>query len=746
MRGLRSPAFLGGASVLALISGFDASAATPPEDAGETVTVTARRRAEPLQKTPVAVTVITAKQAATTDTHDLQGILAAVPSASFRTNSSSKDRTVFVRGIGTISTSPGVEPSVSTVIDGVVMARSGQATQDLIDLQQIEVLRGPQGTLFGKNATAGAVNITTAAPTSAFHAYTDASYFSGNEYRVAAGVSGTLVENRLVANLGIMAGGFDGNVDNATLGRQVNGYAHQGFRSKLLWTPDTETRVTLGLDFLHENDPVPNGVFVSSGQIAYPTGIFTNNASLSRALASEGIAPSRNNDTVANNLDSRSRDREGGVSLTAERNLGGGATLTSITAYRRWQNTQDQDYDQLASAFAGLPQIADHGALDLSQVSEELRFQSRKGGWIDYTGGVFYLHTDDDESYDRAFGTVTGQTADGHAVFDTRTNNAAAFAEGNVNFTPTFRAILGARVIYQDVDYDFSRRSSSAVAVTGIRPGFASSGTTDDVGYVDRIGLQYDVSPNAHAYFTYSRGYQGPAYNVFFNMQKSDTGALKPETNNSFEIGLKTQALHQRLTANFAAFIEDFSNYQANFTDQIAGGLVTRLINAGSVSTKGVESDLSFRVDRHLTLGANVAYTYAAIDDFACPPGAPTSCNVNGQRLPFAPRWKAHLSADYTQPLSQRYQLSGGSTYDWQSSTQFSLAQTPGTVQGAYGIWNLYVTFADLDARWRITGILRNTLDTHYSAYRALGNLGGTVAWLGRDYGRYGGFTLHKDF
>lgn len=145
----------------------------------EQVTVTVRRRSEPLQKVPVATSIFTAKDAARNNVHDLQGIFQFIPSANFRTSASSKDRTVFVRGIGTISTSPGVEPSVSTVLDGVVLARSGQATADLLDLEHIEVLRGPQATLVGKNASAGAVNIVTAAPTEAFHAHADASYFSG---------------------------------------------------------------------------------------------------------------------------------------------------------------------------------------------------------------------------------------------------------------------------------------------------------------------------------------------------------------------------------------------------------------------------------------------------------------------------------------------------------------------------------------------------------------------------------------
>lgn len=174
-----------------------------------------------------------------------------------------------MRGIGTIATSPGVEPSVSTVLDGVVLARPGQATADILDLDHVEVMRGPQGTLFGKNASAGAVNIVTRQPTADFHAFAEASYFSGNEYRLTGGATGTLVPSKLVANASFLVGGFDGNVKNLANSTTVNGYEHRGARSKFLWTPDEETQVTFGLDYMYQNDLVPTGVYTSTNQVAY---------------------------------------------------------------------------------------------------------------------------------------------------------------------------------------------------------------------------------------------------------------------------------------------------------------------------------------------------------------------------------------------------------------------------------------------------------------------------------------------
>ncbi|KEZ75220.1 TonB-dependent receptor, partial [Pseudomonas syringae pv. syringae FF5] len=156
----------------------------------ESVTVTATRREESLQKVPVAVSVIEGEQLERDNRNGVASIVQQVPSLNFRTGASNKDTSLFVRGVGTISTSPGVEPTVATVIDGVVYARPGQATLDLLDLERIEVLRGPQGTLFGKNASAGVLNVTTKAPTEETHGYIDQSYYSGNESRTRFGIGG----------------------------------------------------------------------------------------------------------------------------------------------------------------------------------------------------------------------------------------------------------------------------------------------------------------------------------------------------------------------------------------------------------------------------------------------------------------------------------------------------------------------------------------------------------------------------
>jgi iron complex outermembrane receptor protein len=735
-----------------LFAAAQAAAQTSAPESGriEDVVVTATRRPESLEKVPVAVTVISGEQADLHLIEDAQDLANAVPALDFRTGSSNKDRDILVRGIGTITTSPGVEPSVSTVVDGVVLARPGQATLDLLDIDRIEVLRGPQGTLFGKNATAGVINIETTQPTEDPHAYVDAAYLGGgDEYRVKAGVSGEVVPGLLSALLSGVTSGESGNVTNVTNGDHLNGYVHNGLRGKLLFTPSDDLRITLAADFLFSRDTVPNGVFVSTSQAAYPTGAITNSAGLASNLARSGIVPSANNTTVANNTDSSTRDYNGGVSATVDWSLGD-YTLTSITAFRKWQNIQEQDYDEVALLTAATPSVTDHGYLLFDQTSEEVRLASPKGHLIDYVGGLYFMQAVDNETYGRSLATLSAAGFEtnnsGLSTYGTTGNDYAAFGEATINLTESLRGIVGLRVVHDDLDYHFHRISTSPVAVTAIQPAFTSSGSTSANDYTDRFGLQYDVTPETNVYATYSRGYLGPAYNVFFNMVASSTLALKPETSASYEVGTKSRLFDDRLQANLAGFITDFDNYQANFTDSVAGALVTRLINAGKVSTRGVEADLEARPFERVVLTGAGAWTLARVDQFACPANATVSCNINGEPLPFAPNWKFSGDANYTQPLGNQLKLVADTDFRWQSKVQYSLAQTPDTIQGAYGIWNGALTLANDQDGWRISALVKNILDTHYDSLIGHGNLGGLVRWVPRDNSRYFGVDLRKEF
>ena len=265
---------------LAGLAAMPALAQQSPAAEGDTVqlapiTVTATRRAESLQRVPVAVSVVSGEQLEQANRNTLGALASQVPSVNFRTGASNKDTSIFVRGVGTISTSPGVEPTVSTVIDGVVLARPGQATMDLLDVDRVEVLRGSQGTLFGKNASAGVINIVTKAPSSLTEGYVDYSHFGGgNENRLRAGISGELAPG-LRGSLTGLLGRYDGNVTNVYDGSDVNGYDKKGVRGRLEWQATPDLKFTLAADALNSSDDIPTGVVTRTQLVAYPSGAVT---------------------------------------------------------------------------------------------------------------------------------------------------------------------------------------------------------------------------------------------------------------------------------------------------------------------------------------------------------------------------------------------------------------------------------------------------------------------------------------
>ncbi|MEN4748468.1 TonB-dependent receptor [Pseudomonas sp. Ps21-P2] len=696
----------------------------------QAVTVTATRREEPLQQVPVAVTVLDGEQLERDNRNGVASVAQQVPALNFRTGASNKDTSLFMRGVGTISTSPGVEPTVATVVDGVVYARPGQATLDLLDLERIEVLRGPQGTLFGKNASAGVLNIVSKAPTAETHGYIDQSYYSGNESRTRFGIGGSLIPDTLKASVTTLFGTYDGNVHNKANGQEVNGYNHKGARGKLEFTPNEDVKLTVIGDYMQSHDDTPNGVISQALTPAF-------------ANALSPVRASNDNRDLVSDYRSHVDDINKGLSAQLDWNLGD-YTLTSITAWRGWNNTQWQDGDRLANVSAAFPGTEDKGDLDFNQYSQELRLASPEGQFLEYVGGLYYMHGKDDESYRRTLITPTA-TNTGVADYSTTSDSYAVFGESTLNFTPAFRGIAGLRWTHDDLEYDHRRVSTSATTVSGIQPGTSSSGSVDEDGWSGRLGVQYDLSDSVMAYLTYSRGYKGPAYNVFFNMQPRDTGALKPETSNNWELGIKATTWNHRLTTNVAVFHSEYSNYQANFFDSVAGQVVTRLINAGSVSTEGVEADYALQATRNLKFSGAIAYTKARIDQFSCPTGAAASCDVNGKTLPYAPDWKSYVRADYTIPLDNGLDIELGTDYSWQSEVQYDISQNPDTKQGAYGLWNASAAVADYSNGWRVAVLAKNLTDRSYSPLLASGT-GYIYRAVPRDDERYFGVQVRKDF
>ena len=749
----------------ALVAALPALAQQAPADDGklETVTITATKRVQPLQSTPIAISVISGGVLEESNLNSLASITAQTPTVNFRTNASNKDSALFIRGVGTISTSPGVEPTVSTVLDGVVTARPGQATLDLVEVDRIEILRGPQGTLFGKNASAGVINIVTKAPGKDTEGYLDLSYFQGNERRVRAGLSGELAPGLARGSIAVMAGKFDGNVTNVFNNSTVNGYDRKGIRARIDLTPLSALKVTVIADHTKSDDTPPTGVPYSTNVTTYPTGVVTANPLYAAAIAP--VVPSPSNRQINSDLNTRVSDTNEGVSAQVDYSMAG-HQITSITAWRKWVNTQFQDGDRQAVATRNFVRSHDRGDLDFSQISQELRIASTESGrFVDYVAGVFYIEGKNDEQYRRDVTRCPSSTAaplpsgivpctaattlmdNGVAAYGVRSKSLSFFGESTLNFSPSLRAIAGLRYTADDLSY-YHGRVATNTGVPGVQPTRATvQGATTESAVSGRVGPQWQVNQDVMVYATYAKGYKGPAYNVFFNMTPTQDNVLAPETSDSYEAGVKMQLLDQRLRLNVAAFQTDYDGYQANVPDLVNGSIVTRLINAGKVQTKGLEADLTARVTPQFTVSGGVAHTLARVKSFLCPVGAASSCDINGKPLPFAPDWKANLRAKYTMPVGARMAMDFGADANWQSRTNFDLSQQPDSFQPSYAIVNATVGLADSKAGWRAAIVVKNLADKSYASFvQNSGGSGYINRYVPRDDQRYTGVTLRYDF
>lgn len=709
----------------------------------EVITVTATKRSESLQTVPVAITVMSGEKLEQANLNTLGAIAQQAPTVNFRANASNKDTSLFIRGVGTISTSPGVEPTVSTVVDGVVYARPGQATLDLMEVDRIEVLRGPQGTLFGKNASAGVINIISKPLSANTERFVDFSFFQGNEKRLRVGASGELSPGTL-GSVAALIGSYEGNIKNVLSGDNVGGYDRKGVRGKLEFNPSKDVKATLIADFSKADDTGSRGPFTrATGTLPF-------------AIAP--VVASAENREVTTDVKERVEDTNSGLSGQLDWTMGG-YNLTSISAYRSWENTQFQDIDGIGVVYNQTAGLSDKGILDSTQLSQELRLASPKGQFVDFVLGAFYMRTKTDEVYRRDVARclttapnlpsgltpcATRQADNGVATYGTLGKSASLFGESTWNFAPAFRGILGLRTTSDDLSYYHARVSTAAGAIPGVQPSRPNTtGSTSTSGVSGRVGPQFDLSKDAMVYATYSKGYKGPAYNAFFNMTATADLALAPEKSTSAEIGLKSTLLDNTLRFNVAIFDAKYTGYQANYPDLVGGIVVTRFINAGDVTTKGVEVDFQAKLSKEFTLSGAYADTKARIDRFNCPPTA-TCPNLAGSPLPSAPDKKGSIRGNYLMKVGNGLNLDLGADYSWQSAVQYDLSIATNTIQPAYSTVNAAVSLFSGVGGWRVSVLGKNLGDKSYAAF--LGGGANTQRSVPRDDQRYFGINARLDF
>ncbi len=722
------------------------------------IVVTAQKRSERLQDIPVAVSVVGADQLGRQAVLNLENAQYLVPSLNFRKSGTTINQSLYIRGVGTATFSLAGEPSISTVLDGVVMARAGEAFSDLVDIERIEVLRGPQGTLFGKNASAGVVNIVTKRPGDTLGGYAEGGWFFGNgtEYRARGSIDLPIAEG-VRSRWTAFYGTYDGNIfnDAANVNRRVNGYERYGIRGIVEADLSETVKLTVIGDWRRANDDCCAEVI---GDV--PAGV--------AALALTGINfQGDKTRTIRQNLVTRTEEESYGISAQIDAEIGT-HTLTSITAWRRYDNNEIRDGDWINAPLAGQAQLHDVGPQTGTTFSQEFRLTSPADKPFTYVIGAFYSHADTERTFSR-FVTRCGnapnpvalvvcgstgfpaENVSGTATFGSKFDNYALFGQGTYAFNERLRAIVGLRFTKDDLAIFHSRVATPNIAgLPGIQRNFdqgvfntSSNGAnngdptatnrvpfrtaTDATNLSGKIGLQYDFSNDVMGYGSYTRGYKGPAYNTFFNLNPTGTNVIEPEIADSFEIGLKNTLFGGSLTVNLAAFYAQYRNFQANNPDLVAGVPVTRFTNAGDVSTRGVEMDFVWRPAKDLNLVGGLAFTDAQVDAFRAVPGQ--TIIPAGTPLGFAPRWKGSFGLDYRYRTGGAIDFALAGNVSTQSS-QLSLFEANPALRAAgvirpYSLVDLQFGLVEKDDRFRVTVFVKNLFDQSFPAQITNSGLGG---------------------
>jgi iron complex outermembrane recepter protein len=784
---------LAGVAAIALtVTPAWAQDAAPAADDGAPaeIIVTAQKRAERLQDVPVAVSVISGVALANRGGVNIESAQYLVPTLNFRKSGAAINQSLFLRGVGTSTFSIAGEPSVSTVVDGVVYSRAGEAFSDLVDIDRIEVLRGPQGTLFGKNASAGVVNIITKQPTQNFEGSLEASYADRGEYR-GRGVLNVPLGDQTALRVTGFYGKYDGNIFNAAanVNRYVNGYERYGVRA-ILATQLGDVKVTLSGDWRKANDECCAEVIggnPTTTPLSAPTGLG------GLALAGTQFLGDQSR-TIRQNLITASQQKSYGGALQLDWDSGP-VTVTSITAFRQFDEREVRDGDFVDAAYANLNQLHDDGPQTGKTFSQELRIANNGRDFFNYTAGVFYSWAKTDRTFTRNDIVCNGATAatilipcgstgapattlpSGTATFGSVFKNLAFFGQGTLNISDSFRLIGGLRYTVDQLDVSHLR--STTLAGPGINPNFdagtyaeylrqvstgvaanvaqgASVTATNGIPFTNKAtnsnwsgkaGAQFDLGRNNTVYATYSRGYKGPAFNIFFNLQALGAGPIEPETSDAYEIGLKNTFFGGKLVLNLAAYYAKYKNFQANNPDIVAGVLVTRFTNAGDISTRGAEVDFVLRPARDFNISGGLAYTDAKVDAFKVAPGAASTAIVpSGTRLAYAPEWKGSLAIDYRWRTGGSIDGTFGAQGSFQSSqiSQFdpSAVIRAATTIPAYGLVDLTAGIVSSDDRFRVVAQVKNLFDKSFAAAITSGGPGGGYRYLiPREADRYFGIT-----
>ena len=694
------------------------------------VVVTTRRREEKAQNVPTPITILSAKTLETQRLSKIEDLQQALPSL-YVAFLNPRQSSVAVRGLGNNPASDGLEASVGVYLDNVYLGRPGMAVFDLLDIAQLELLRGPQGTLFGKNTTAGLLNISSKLPT--FYPDNSAEIsFGTRDYLQAKGSFSDALSETVAGRLSFYKTTQDGFVKNSYDGKDYNDTDRLGVRSQILWKPQDNFNLRVIADYNKQDDN-------QGAMLMYYQGPTFNSpafgANYNRFIDNAQASGAKNlyNNWKDYQIDSDARQHmfveQGGGSAEANWTLDSGKKLTSISAYRFWHFTPtNSDLISSNALINGGVSVKDE------QYSQEIRFASADHQVIDWVTGLYYFQQNLKNKNFTIYGdvadafylynvpTVRSLIASGQSnILDNRssysygttdTKSSAIFGQGTWHATPQFDVTAGGRVTYEDKSASIVRtapiggKDIATISVAernllNAQLGAYDSGdlSQNKVSYSGLLTGSYRFNPQNLLYTTYSHGEKSGGFNLSVGSAPTagaDSLKVDPEKADNYEIGLKQNFLNNKLQVNSNIFWIDVSDYQTTSYEQVGSSIVSVLANAGKVRSRGFEIDTTYQPIRRLTLNFNGSLNDTKYTEYRNAPAPsnisiPTGVNtqdLSGERVYGVPKWSANFNFRYDLQEKNNWQPYVSGSYAWRDWSYGTLDNNPEAKIKAYGLVN----------------------------------------------------------
>jgi iron complex outermembrane receptor protein len=713
----------------------------------EGVVVSARRVEEVAQEVPIPVSVLSGELVADAGAFNVNRVKELIPTVQFY-SSNPRNSSVTIRGIGSPFglTNDGIEPGVGLYIDGIFYARPAAATLDFLDVAQVEVLRGPQGTLFGKNTTAGAINVTSRRPGFTRESNVELGYGSFDFLQAKASVSGPL-STRVAARVSFSGTGRGGFIDNTATRRGTNTLNNLGVRGQLLVVPSKTLVINLASDHTRQR---PQGYAQVVAGVA-PT-LRPADRQWQQIASDLGYSPPSGNpfDRLTDSDSRWQSDQDlGGASATIDWTLGRGR-LTSATAWRHWNWDPSNDRD-----FVGLPITTVSAAPSRQQQwTQEVRYAGAISQRLNVVTGVFAFRQalDSSPSFRQEHGSAAARVLlaptaasatpgllDGYGFEQSlrfRNVSAAVFGQLEWRVTDRLRVLPGLRFNYDQKTVDFDQRVYGGLQTTdpvllALKLSIlAPQAYAADVGDTDTSGqvtVAYAANDRVNAYATYATGFKSVGLNL--NGVPTDAAGqpilaaatVKPEDVRHLEFGVKTEPV-SGVTANVTVFNTGIRDYQTQVVNSQVGVLRGYLANADRVRVRGAEFDGNARIGRRVSLYGALAYTdgiYVSFPD-APPPleetGGPQVKDISGSVLPGISTWALTFGGEYSAPgavFGQRGEFFGAVDTSYRSDFSSSASASRYLAVDGYGLVNARAGFKWNDG-WSVFVWSRNLLEHDY--------------------------------